>query len=496
MAQLNLFNGGLSTRLAPHLIGVNEALIYKNVDPFYGPLVSIKDDTYLNMELEKNFYLFKGIWVNSSDDRDYVEFQNKLYYSDGIDIPQKSTDGITWHNLGIVKPLSAPTVALGSTGLLDGTFRYCYTYYNSIDGTESQPSSYSADVIATLDTISVTVVASTDAQVNKIRIYRLGGTYSTMMLVSEVPNTSASVIDNNLSPTLVLTSTQSGQALPGLKYLTLANTMFFGALDDKLYFSDIAFVNSWSPYYFIDFDDTITGIGVTQNGLLVFTEYKTYIITGGTPNTLSKYLLSDEIGCILHKSIRFINNAVLWYSYEGICASAGTDVQVLTRAKLGNISLNPRHSCTVDSVYYLSHDSGILVVDMRYGLIFRELSNIVLGMFDIQGVLYYTNADKKLYSLGTSEVPKLMHYLSPKFSDGAISKIKNYKSLYVNCTGNLEFSTYINDALVLTVQLTEGVQEIKLPQIDRLGYWLQFEVKGLGVLLEIEYKLEDRQNGR
>ena len=59
MAQLNLFNGGLSKRLAPHLINANEALIYKNVDPSQGPLVPIKDDTYKGITLEKSFYSFK-----------------------------------------------------------------------------------------------------------------------------------------------------------------------------------------------------------------------------------------------------------------------------------------------------------------------------------------------------------------------------------------------------------------------------------------------------
>lgn len=496
MAQLNTFTGGLSTRLAPHLISVSEAVIYSNIDPSFGPLTPIMDDTYMNKTLYKNFYLFKDVWVNSDEDRDYVEFQNKLYYSNGVDIPQKSSDGLTWFNLGILKPATAPGVTLGTTGLLEGTFRYCYTYYNSIDGTESQPSDYSTEVITTLNKVSVTVVASTDLQVDKIRLYRIGGSYSVMMLVQEVANTSATLEDNSISPSDVLTSTLYGRAPEGLNYLTLANTMFFGAKEDKLYFSEIAFVNSWSPYYFIDFDANITGIGATQNGLLVFTEYKTYIVTGTTPSTLSKYLLNDEIGCILHKSIRFINNTLLWYSYEGICASSGTEIKSLSRDKLGTITLVPRHSCTVDSVYYLSHSNGILVIDTRFGLVFRELSTIALGMFDIAGVLYYTNPDKKLYSLGTSEVPKIMHYLSPKFPDGALSKLKNYKTLYLNCTGNLEFTTYISDKKVLTVNLTEGVQEIKLPQDERLGYWLQFEVKGLGTLLEVEYKLEERQNGR
>lgn len=499
MAQLNLFNGGLSKRLAPHLINVNEALIYKNVDPSSGPLTPIKDDTYKGIMLEKNFYKFKGVWVNSADDRDYVEFQEKLYFSDGTGIPQKSSDGINWFNLGIAKPATKPTVTLEASGILTGTYRYCYTYYNSTDGAESMPSTYSDELTAASQAFKVSVVASSDAQVTNIKIYRLGGAITVMSLVATLSNTTADYVDNLADTAIdgsVLTSQNAGQALSGLKYLTEANAMFFGALNDKLYFTDIAFVNNWSAFYFIDFDAEITGIGQTQNGLIVCTTYKTYIVTGTSPATLSKYLLSGNQGCILHKSMQFVGNTLLWLSKDGICASVGSEVKVITRDKLGSLSISPVASVVLDDIYYLGHTAGVLVVDLRFGLLLRELSNIIQGFHYSEGFIYYTDKDKKLYTLGTEVVPKLMTYLSPRFSDGAISKVKNYKSLYVACTGNLTFTTYINEKKVLTVTLVDGEQEIKLPQLDRLGYWIQFEISGLGTILEIEYKLEERQNGR
>ena len=131
---------------------------------------------------------------------------------------------------------------------------------------------------------------STDPQVTNIKLYRIGGTLTSFSLVVTLPNNTGTYTDNAIDVDLpgdILTSQNAGQAPSGLKYLTSANAMFFGALGDKLYFTEVAYVNNWSPYYFIDFDEPITGIGATANGLLVFTEYTTHIITGTSPTSLS-----------------------------------------------------------------------------------------------------------------------------------------------------------------------------------------------------------------
>lgn len=499
MAQLNLFDGGLSTRVAPHLISVNQAVVYLNVDPSKGPLSPTMDDVYTSKVLEKSFYYFNNRWVDSASDRDYVEFQSKLYFSDGEGMPQKTSNGTTWYNLGIAKPLVAPNLALGTTGLLSGDYRYCYTYYNSIDGSESQPSAYSTLVTAALNQVDITIVASTDTQVNTIKLYRLGGNFSVMSLVADLANVSITYSDNTIDtsiPATTLTSSQNGTPQVGLKYLTEANAMFFGAKADKLYFSDIAFVNAWSPYYFLDFDAEITGIGATQNGVLVFTQYKTYIVTGTSPNALSKYLLHGSQGCISHKSIQFVKNTLVWLSLDGICASAGTDVQVITRDKLAKFTITPIGSAVDDDIYHLAHSTGILVIDFRYEIVFRELTNIVQGIRYYNNFIYCTSEEKKLYTLSTDTVPKVMTYKSPKFPDGSLSNLKNYRTIYVSNTGDLKFSVFIDDKLVLSIPLVEGVHEVKLPQDRRQGYFIQFEVKGTGTISEIEYKLETRQNGR
>lgn len=496
--QLNLFNGGLSVRLAPHLIQQTESVICENIEFQYGDLQPKKDNTSLNITVSKSIYNFKNKWLSSSTNRTYVEFQEKLYYSDGVSKPQKSSDGTTWHNLGIIKPSSKPIVTLlTSPADLKGIYQYCYTYYNSLDGTESQPSPYSTELDIQEKAVSISVIASSDPQVNKIKIYRLGGNNTAMSLVVELSNVSATYTDTDADIDIigtVLDSFDNAPAPIGLKYLTEANAMFFGALNDKLYFSDIAYVNYWSTFNFIDFDSAITGIGAVQNGLLVFTKYKTYIVVGNSPETVSKYLLSGSQGCVNHNSIQYARNTLIWLSTDGICMSTGGDIEVISKNNLGKLSLTPKCSALHDEVYYLSHTTGTLIVDLRFTLAFGNLTMSPDSLHVYNDTLY-GSIQSMLYSIGTSTNNLPLHYKSPILSEGALSVIKNYKRIYVSSTGNLTFKVYINNVLVTTKDLSFGVEEIKLPQQQRLGYTIQFEVQGTGTLSELEYKIEGRQNG-
>ena len=496
---MNLFNGGLNTRLAPHLIGAADSVVNENVDISKGALSPLKADTDESQLVDKSMVYFNGQWVSSTDDLDYVEFQEKLYYSDGSGRPQKSSDGTTWYNLGITKPSAAPTVATGGAGVLDATYQYCYTYYNVNDGTESQPSTYSVEIVPALQSVNVAVVASSDAQVTNIRVYRIGGDLTAMTLVEEIANTTATYNDN-LGDLAVdghlLDSSGNKEAPTGLKYLTETNAMFFGAVGDKLYYSDIAYVNYWSAFNFIDFPSEITGLAVTQNGGLVFTAYETYIVTGNSPATLSKYLLSANQGCLLHKSIKYSNNTAVWLSSDGICSSQGGEIVVSSRDKLGKLSLsNPKAAIVYDDVYYLSHDGGTLALDFRFRLAMVNLDVSPEGWHINDDTLYYS-LDGDLYSLGTSVSNKELTYRSGNISEGSLSNLKNYKVIYTHSSGTLTLTVYIDDILVSTKILAEGSTEILVPQDKRLGYYISFGLTGTGTLNELEYKVEGRQNGR
>ena len=184
MAQLNDFTGGLSTRVHPGYVGPTEGIIYTNIDPGRGTIKAMYANKLEETTTFSNLYIFKGNKIFTNDKRDYVELTRKLYYTDGIGRPQKSSDGKVFHNLGISARDVAPTIAEGTTGVITGTIQYCYTYYNANDGTESIPSPYSQELVVSNKSI---VIKTLDNQIVLIQIYEYlkGALYSRMTWIKK-----------------------------------------------------------------------------------------------------------------------------------------------------------------------------------------------------------------------------------------------------------------------------------------------------------------------
>lgn len=386
---------------------------------------------------------------------------------------------------------------------LTGGVQYVITAYNEELGIESSPS----DPV-NLPTLPGESVIKPVIRFNKInsdlvthiKLYRIGGSLTQYSLVKIFENSNFTFVDDLADSAIdgaVLNSYNNLPAPDGLEYLTLYNTMLFGSIKDKLYYTDVASPFTWSGFNFIDFDDIITGIGGTSNGLLVFTRHSTYIVTGTSPDTFSKYLLSSGVGCILHKSIQSLQNTLLWLSEDAICASNGGSIQVLSRDKLDILEFQtPRCSAVLNDVYYLSHNSGTLIADFRFGLTFRESDKVYYGLAVKDNSLYGVEADDKFVEINKGTKPLSLTYTSPKFSDGSISTMKIYKDIYFYSSGDLKVKVYIDDDLAGEQTLSKGFTEIKVKSEETRGYSIQFEVTGTGTLNEIEYKVEARQNGR
>ena len=312
--QLNVFNGGLNTRLAPHLIGVSESVVCNNVDLTTGSIKPLLDTLATNTNISVNnnsFIEFKGTWIEKPTGTTFVEFNDKLYIADGGDL-QKTDDGIVFYDVGIDKPSTTLTTstsfsvsftlsnndtgddvtfatgtydyliqyvttagaidyveqtfnytgtkgikltvsdmanlksvilyrkydtkykAIGeltsTTILLDtvynintrptgtpykevlGTRNYVYTYYSSLTGYESAPSTASEDLECYLNNVVITNFSSTlDTTVDSIKLYRLGGTLSDYYLVDTLSINATTYTDTKsdlqvLEGTLLTTS--------------------------------------------------------------------------------------------------------------------------------------------------------------------------------------------------------------------------------------------------------------------------------------------------
>lgn len=635
--KLQVFDGGLSTAVAPQLLAINQGVVYENIDNEQGILAPVKQATDRLLAVGKFPYYFRSgkEWVSSETQRSYVEYQNKLYMADGT-TAKKYVGAGAWQNLGIAVPTVAPTLAITdapapmteitlenqtdagdlpaselryrlvnvvggyyskaldikvgasttstatvtvattfppnakehqfqqvaltvdgkfrtinfsglkgplgtkatlfrlyngvyrkladffSTGVtfpddqydiglnqeldeslfgpLSGTYSYVYTFYNSVDGTESAPSPVSAELEIGAGKITLSNLAvSADPQVDKKRIYRVGGNVTTFTLVATIANNVTTFLDavrdTDLSSVL-LESTTYDQAPYGLKYLTEAYAMLFGAVGPKLYFTPIGVPNAWPATNFIDFSEDITGIGIVANGLLVFTTYRTFVVAGTGPSTLTKYLLSGDQGCLNHYAIANLAGSCLWPSTDGICQSNGGIPVVLTKRMLGKLSLTPLQAVVYDEVYYLIEtDKSILALDFRFAPISKHLKLNVDSLVVANDVLYGYRTGT-LWELFSNSSVETFSYRSPRFVEGRATENKTYKKVYIYSKGVIQLKVYVNDVLVAEANYTdEDSHVLQVPQDKQRGFFIQFEVSGTGTVYELEYEAGARKDG-
>lgn len=605
--KISMFNGGLNTRAAKHLLNASQSTICNNVDFFDGslkPLKDIKATPWMVGANDNHFTRFNGQWVSGGAGVHFVEYNDALYKSDSTGTIKKSKNGTTFFELGINKPAGelvattrdivftlTPTdigaefpsgtlryiigykttadkyfkkeITLATTGVKsidiyksdigvdvasfkvyrqyegiyylikesdefgyvqDTTYNiskneayssfdwsstaavrsYVYTYYSTSTGFESAPCNVSNEIKVEALYAKVTGFAvPTDPSVDAIKLYRMGGTLTDFFHVVDLAINSTEYNDSKTDTEVLneegLLNTYSNIKPPStLRFITEYNNSLFACLDTQLWFSEPGIVDTWKSTNWIQFPEHITGLGATSNGLLVFSRNKTWIIVGEDANSYSKYLLSNDQGCVTHNTIQFTDNVLLWYSLDGICSSNGGAVDVISFPALGKLVLEPVASCVSEKQYYLFHNDGTIVVDFRESMRFYTLDLKVKGAsyiseFDAMYVLIPNSIGIHKYNDGTDLT---FEYKTGKLTEGELTNYKTYKVIYVYSKGANAITISLDDVVVIKeVALIDGLNEILLPQYQTKGYGIEIEFSGTGTIYEVEYKVEGRQNG-
>ncbi len=376
---------------------------------------------------------------------------------------------------------------------LKGTYQYQFTYYNSADGTESGPGLFSAEVTLPRGgktTLSKTSLTSSDPQVDRMRLYRVGGNLTTSTLVSDSTNATGLLLDNDRDADLtgqLLISSIAFNPPTTLAFLTTAYAMLFAAEGSKLRFTPIGDPNSWPELYFLEFDLDITGIAAVSNGILVFTKYETHLVTGTGPNALSKQRLSADQGCLAFESIQVMGGAALWVSTDGICTSGGGPVQVVSKQTLGKYRVDAVASAVYDESYYVLDSGGtVTTFDFAYGKTYATQTPGVTSLALANDVLYGVKAGELQQFYSGAEAT--LKYKSPRFIEGSVTEQKRYNKFTVYHEGDIIIKVYIDNALVATKELSgTDSTEFKIPSEQLRGFFVQFEIEGTGTVHEIEY---------
>jgi len=265
---------------------------------------------------------------------------------DGEHIPQKTTNGSTWTQVGIDAPAAAPTLAAVNAGgtLINGnTYEVSYGYQDDALGHTGNESATATQAVATPNlTVRVTVVASTDPQVDKIVVYVRNVTAGETLRrkYAEYANTST-------TRDITAATWTSNDEAPSDHTVPIATLKFAvpwknrwwapdAVVKNRIYFTQIFEPQSYPAFYYIDIPfergDEIAAVVAQGDTLMVFgTTSKGFVIIGQTSLDFEvRPALGIQAGAFGARAADAIENGIVHVAAEGVYIYDGASDRLLS----------------------------------------------------------------------------------------------------------------------------------------------------------------------
>jgi len=454
------FAKGMNNYIGKSVLPVDIASNIVNAECSTGNLVPIKGTAYTGFDDP-----IKLDW-HGTKDRSVAKWFNEYYWSDNVKLEYGGTKA-----LGITPPSSLLTIT-PVTGELEGNYKYCYTYV--MDGWESAPFTEGATIWYTSiklskQTGSFTLPSSYPKTITHIRVYRTIAEDFTFYLIGEYDKTNEgktitdtiSDLDLGLHP--VIDSLNNFPPPQKGKFLTENEGVFYLAIDNKLYMSQISNPHAWNRGNWVGVKDTITGIASTYQGILIFTNNSTTKLLGNTIATLFVQNVPDTMGCPNWRTISKISNFPIWVSNDGICLFDGQNILLVSYQK---ITMPKQIICgeTANDVYYLFHDTGVVCFDYRNNQSFRLLDiKCDYCWYDgIRNKFYLQLYNNEIHEFGAGE-NLTVYYESGWLSESELT-YKNFRKLKVYSEGEVRIIFDVEDETIMDKYIKgNGWKQLFLP---------------------------------
>lgn len=255
-----------------------------------------------------------------------VQAANMVFMVNGTDA-KKLRAGTTLETFGITRPSTGASVAAGAAGTPSGTYEVRYTFYNGNTGHESSASDTSAEVTLSSQILAVTSVdTSGDSQVTARRIYvRNTATMNQFYFAGEIANNTGTTFNwNAADTTLVETGPDTAENDPppsGTTHLAWHRGRMFATDGTHLYYSKEGMPEAFDLDNFervaTSDGQTITALYPYEDVLLLFKSRSLYALFGVDPESWQVRLVSPDIGCTSHTSIKAADTTLFWWSEQG-----------------------------------------------------------------------------------------------------------------------------------------------------------------------------------
>ena len=276
------------------------------------------------------------------------------------------------------------------------------------------------------------------------------------------------------------------------KFLTERNGIFFQAVNDRLYNSEAANPHAWNPDNFIAVDDDITAIARLDEGLLVFSKNRTFLILGDSPATFIKREVATDQGCPEHRTIAYVGNTPVWVSNDGICIWFGqAGVQVISDG-FYILDFTPLFAVSSNDVYYAFGATKATAIDFRRNRAFYE-----------RNLVGYDNAfgdrdqDKLFLQRGIiteidGEGPVAeASYRTPAIDVEDKTRIKHFRQMWIDVSADATIEVSLDGTLKQTID-SKGTERRRHRFVSGLmDQQIQFRVKTKGVIKELSTEFSE-----
>lgn len=290
--------------------------------------------------------------------------------------------------VGIDTPGTAPTVADGGAGNLNGVYQWRVTFESPTH--ESSPGPISTKLTLANRQVSLTnVPTSSDTQVTKRNIYRIGGVIPEWLYVGTInDNTTTTFTDNvsdlNLGEALTFDRDPPRTTLKGIIEHKSRAFAFDG---NELLFSNEEEPEGWDPTHVLAIGGSsdIKGLGTTGSVLLVIKDTETWVLLGESIDDFVR-IPAFKKGTVSGDSIVSAEGLVIWLSTNGeIIASDGRGIERIGQEVKG----------LINTLTLAQQRTGVGLYDAsRYILSFPGQFTVILNLATKRWEVYPWTFDK------------------------------------------------------------------------------------------------------
>lgn len=270
----------------------------------------------------------------------FVPFVDRLFMANGQDFFKFDGSASTNYSL----PPGVSTSSFGITGIynasggLTGTVVAGYGYVNDAGyaGPVSNGITVSLNGISYNALLYSGLTTPAGYGISSIYLYRSAASSVNMFGTTQIPISGATFVDyspltNDAAPPFI-------QFTMAPQYLELYNNQLmmagFSAFPSTLYWSDVGEPEGVQPQSFAEFrtddSDVIRGIRAYQGNLIIAKERSFHILSGQVPETFSIQQITDQYGCLSHRTMVVFNSTLFFLDPKGVVQYNGANPEIIS----------------------------------------------------------------------------------------------------------------------------------------------------------------------